>query len=817
MVLLTVPCSILSQEVDSSSVKLDNPKSGLDEIISYQAADSLHYDIKANKVYLYGKAELHYGDVDLKAGYIAIDLNTKYIVATGKYDTAGLYTELPELKDGDDAYKSDSMEYNGALKKGRVYGLKLMEEGAVVHLNKVLKNEDGSFIGERGKITTCEADHPHFYFDAHNIKVLPNNKVVFGAANLVIEDVPTPLAVPFGIAPIKKGRRNGILFPSYGFNQFNNSFYLQQLGYYQGLGPYADLTLSTDLYFSGDFRAGIISKFKKMYKYSGQIGLNVSHFNTSGFEITDPNYTRSLDFELNTNFRWDPKFHPGHSLGGNLNFKTAAFNRLNSRNLLAANNNLVVSSFSYSTSFLKRKIAFTTGINHNQNLDTREFNLTLPSANISLSSLQPFKSKRSSGNKWYEQIRFSYVTDVRNQLSTFDSVLFSDRGLQEFKKLQTGVRHSIPISANFKAFKGAINLSPYINYSENWFFKKQTLVRTTDPNNYLDTITENSLFRTPSYNGGISLTTNIYGTFQNLPFKKIKAIRHTITPTLNFNYRPKIDGIAKDWIGTYEDSFGETRNYSKLISPLGNANSNAESGSLNFGFSNNLQGKKINTDTSSKERYEKVNIINRFDLSSGYNFLADSLQLNDLGVVFNTKLFKTLSIDSRGSWSFYDEQGGQKINTFFITKNIRRPLRFISATISLTAQLNPSLFKKGKSETQYEDRYYNFNIPWSVNFNMNNSFRPGSELSTSLNLGGSLNLTEEWGASFNTNYDLKTNTINGTRIDVTRDLHCWQISFNWVPSGYYKSWTFTLKPKSNLLQDLKIPKRGQSRPFAFGQ
>ena len=817
LVSLTFSSAIFAQVKDTSSIKLDKPKSGLDAIISYQAKDSLLYNIKENKVYLFGNAELHYGDIDLKAGYIEIDLNTKYIVASGKFDSAGLYSELPELKDGEDKYKADSMEYNGALKKGRVYGLKLKEEGAIVHLNKVLKNEDGSFIGERGKITTCEADHPHFYFDARNIKVIPKNKVIFGAANLVIEDVPTPLAVPFGIAPIKKGRRNGILFPSYGFNQFNKSFYLQQLGYYQGLGPYADLTLSTDIYFSGDFRAGLSSKFKKLYQYSGNIGLNISYFNTSGLEFTDPAYSKSLDFELNTEFRWDPKFHPGHNLGGNLNFKTAAFNRLNSRDPLAANNNLVVSSFTYSTALFKNKLSLTTGINHNQNLETREFNLTLPSVNLSLSSLQPFKSKNSAGTKWYEQIRFSYVNDIQNSLSTYDSLLFSDKGLDEFKKLQTGVRHNIPISANFKAFGGALNLSPYFSYNENWYFEKQSIFRTSDPNNYLDTLTENSLFRTPTYNGGVSMTTNIYGTFQNLPFKNIEAIRHTITPTLNFNYSPKINGIAKDWVGSYTDSFGETRTYSKLMSPLGNSGSREESGSLNFGFSNNIQAKKKLSDTSGKTSFEKINIINRLDFSSGYNFLADSFHFSNLGVVFNTKLFKTLGIDSRGSWSFYDTKDGRIIKSFFAQNDWQKPLRFLSANVTLTAQLNPTLFQKGKAESQYENRYYNFNIPWSLNFNMNTNFRPNREITNSLNLGGSLNLTDEWGASFNTNYDLETNTIIGSSIDITRDLHCWQLSFNWIPSGFYKRWVFTLRPKSNLLQDLKIPKRGQSQPFIFGQ
>jgi hypothetical protein len=813
--MLCMGTSLWGQVPDSSSTKVDN-KGGLDEIIDYDAEDSLIYDLANNKVYLYGNAHLNYEDIKLHAGYIEIHLGTKYIVARGKYDSTGKYVQVPELKDGEDEYRSDSMEYNGALKKGRVYGLKLNEEGAIVLLNKVLKNDDGSFIGERGKITTCDADHPHFYFDANKIKVIPNDKVIFGPANLVIEDVPTPLAVPFGIAPIKKGRRNGILFPSYGYNQFNQSFYLQRLGYYRGLGPYADLTLSTDLYFSGDFRAGLTSKFVKKYKYSGSVGLNVSYFNISGLEKTSPLFGRSADFEIITDFRWDPKLHPGHSLGGGLNFKTAAFNRLNNRDILAANNNLVVSSFTYSTSFIKNKLSLTTGLNHNQNLQTREFNLTLPSVNVSMSSLQPFKGKNSNGTKWYEQIRVGYSGDVTNQISTYDSLLFSDNGLDEFKKLKTGARHSVPISANFKIFKGAVNLSPSFNYSENWYFKSMDLDYRMGDGGF-DTTISSGFYRAGSYGGGLSATTNIYGTYQKIPVKGITAVRHTMTPTLSFNYNPKIDGVAKNWQGEYTDTLGVLRTYSKLLSPLGNAFGRNESGSLNFGLGNNLQAKKENIDSNGKKSYEKLVLINSFSMSTGYDFLADSLQLRDLSFALNTRLFKTVGIDGRGSWSFYKLQNGRMIQEFVANDDVRRPIRFVGANVTLNAELNPTLFGKKKTKVQYNSIYYQFDIPWSLGINMTTTFNPGRAISNNFNINGSLNLTEEWGIKFTTGYDLKTKQITPSKIDVTRDLHCWQISFGWNPNGFQRGWNFTLRPKSNLLQDLKIPKNGSSQPFRFGQ
>ncbi|MNI72077.1 hypothetical protein D3C85_1450430 [compost metagenome] len=42
---------------------------------------------------------------------------------------------------------------------------------------------------------------------------------------------------------------------------------------------------------------------------------------------------------------------------------------------------------------------------------------------------------------------------------------------------------------------------------------------------------------------------------------------------------------------------------------------------------------------------------------------------------------------------------------------------------------------------------------------------------------------------------------------IYRDLHCWDMSVNWVPYGAYKSYSVTIKVKASILQDLKLSKR----------
>jgi hypothetical protein len=43
-----------------------------------------------------------------------------------------------------------------------------------------------------------------------------------------------------------------------------------------------------------------------------------------------------------------------------------------------------------------------------------------------------------------------------------------------------------------------------------------------------------------------------------------------------------------------------------------------------------------------------------------------------------------------------------------------------------------------------------------------------------------------------------------TNIGIRRDLHCWQLSVNWVPFGRYQSYNFSIGVKSGVLRDLKL-------------
>jgi hypothetical protein len=819
-----------SKFIDDTTALNPNKKKSLNDIVHFEAQDSMVLSFSSKLVYLYNKSKITSPKTQLEAYYIQISLESKELFAKGTTDSAGNYVEKPLLADEGENYTADSMHYNSSSGKGRVYGLKLAQQDAFIHLGKVLKQPNGQFTGVQGKITTCDADHPHFFLNTSRVKVIPNNKALFGAANLVFLDIPTPIALPFGLAPLKKGQRNGILFPSIGFNGFNRTLYLQNFGYYLGLGEKADLQINTDAYVNGDFRLGVATQYLKRYVFQGNLGLQFSRF-SNGAEITSPQFSRTTDFAIRSQFNLDPKFQPGVRFGGNINVVTSGFNQRNSRDLNSLSNNQFTSSINYGQSFFKNRLNLSMAARHTQNTQTRDFRLELPAVNLGISSLTPFASKSGSNQKWYQQLRFSYSGNMANFIQTKDSILFSERYREALQDFRSGFVHSIPLSTNIKLFNGILNISPNVNYNENWHFRGQ--IQQVDPNtNQIVRRDTQGFFRQYAYSISASAKTNIYGTLTGLKWGRIEAIRHTVTPSFSLSYAPEIDALSKGWSRTYTDTSGKVINYNFFTnSAVGNLNQR-RSANISYGLNNNLQGKrKIASDTGNKT--EKFNLIDQLNISGNYNAFADSLKFSDLRMSFNTVLFKIIRINAQSSYSMYQRsERGILINRYVWDQG--QILRLRSAGININSGFSAETFKKKslpkpKKEFAEEraelndihnqlEQFYDFNIPWTVNVaymaNYNTEVPlPSQRISTNrIRINGDISLTEKWKIGYETGYDFKSQQLEGSRFSVARNLHCWQLEFSWIPTGFGRQWIFTLRPVSRLLQDLKLNRRVYSNP-----
>lgn len=152
---------LLGQGTDSLSTKKDSirtvsqSKGNLESPIRYEAQDSIVMGIASGKATLYNTATVKMESMELKAKYIEVGLSSKLLFAKGGPDSSGKYSELPIFSDGADNYTSDSLTYNSGSKKAKVYGLSLSQDESHIQLKQVVRQADGSFMGQNGKLSTC--------------------------------------------------------------------------------------------------------------------------------------------------------------------------------------------------------------------------------------------------------------------------------------------------------------------------------------------------------------------------------------------------------------------------------------------------------------------------------------------------------------------------------------------------------------------------------------------------------------------------------------------------------------------------------------
>jgi hypothetical protein len=696
----------------------------------------------------------------------------------------------------------------------------------------VIRNAQNEFGIRNSYYTTCDLDTPHFHISASRLKIIPDKKIVTGSANLRIEGMPTPLVIPFGIFSIKKGQSSGIVIPTYG-SSINRGFFLRGGGYYFGLGQKADYMLTGDIYTQGSWALNNVLRYNNRYRYSGQLGFNYN-YNKFG-NVEDPTYSVSKDFRLNWIHNVDPKATPGSRFGANVNYVTQ--NALSNNSYVPQNvvMNQIVSSVNYSKSFGGGKYNLNTNAGMSQNLQTRQISITLPNVTFTVSSFSPFKPKaKPSATKWYENITMNYTMNFKNVVNTYDSVLFRNRSNNEFSKFydtagQYGINHSIPIQTSFKILK-YYTLSAGAQLNEYWYFNS---VNKQLVNGELITNQQNGFVRAFTYQPRVGLTTRYFG-MKKFNGNTIKAIRHVVTPTVDFTYTP--DFSSKEWgyFKSYTDSTGRAYDYSIFERGIFGGPGRGRQGNVGFTIDNNLEMKVMRgKDTARKE--EKVQIFESFRLSSAYNLFADSLNLAPIAVSARTRLFKSVTINGAALIDPYQNivqsnSRGLKyvtrVNEFYLKKNQLGVLT--TGNIGLSASLNPSLFKKsstGSSAKKYPDEwkyvhdnpndYYDFNIPWNLNVNYtvqynryNNLNNPtASNFVQTLNFSGDINLTKNWKIAGSSGYDLRSQQITFTTLDFVRDLHCWTFKLTWIPIGFRQSFFFQLNVRSSVLQDLKLTRR----------
>lgn len=813
------------------AARLDSLKKTADlkSKVQYKAKDSIAFDIQNRFLYLYGDVLLEYEDITLKAEKIWIDWGTTTMFAEGIQDSTGKWVGQPVFEEGDQTYNAEALAFNFNTRKGRILGGRTQQDDNFVLGDSIKRNPDNSYFIRSGKITTCNLEDPHFYIYSDKMKVIPNDKIITGRVNMVVEKVPVPLVLPFGFFPNKKGKKSGILMPSYG-NDATRGFFLRDGGYYLGLNDYVDLSLRGDIFSYGSYRVNATSRYNWNYHFNGSLDVKYA-MNNSG-EKTDLNYSESRDFFVV--WRHDQKIGNTSRLSSDVNLGSSNFLKLNSLNTNDIVTNQLMSNVAWSKTFANTPWSMNARLGHQQNTNTKAISLEMPSIGINRGRTFPFKRKSGGGKeRFYEKIGYSYSAQAINRINTFDSLLFKP-GFE--KGFQNGIRHTIPVSMNLKALK-YVTVSPGLNFNEYWYLSE---VRDRWQDGFVDTgevyrpgrvvkDTINQFLSGRDFSASVTASTRIYGMFP-FPSKRQRIIRHTFTPNVGYTFKP--DFSKEGWGYFYkvqQDSIGTMRTVSRFADRINGGPSAGEQQQLSFGFLNLLEMKywsqKKGQDTLvSKPESKKLTLLDNFGMQGNYNFAADSLNLSPLNFSARTVLLNNLlNVNLTAVMDPYQQDAsGRKINQLRWEKD-RKPGYITTSNLAISTSfrskkekarvkpknLDPALLAEIERNREL---YADFNIPWSLNLSYNllynrQNINQNSTLNQSVQIGGDLNLTEKWKIRVTTGYDFVAKDMTLTQFNIMRDLHCWEAAFSWTPFGTRKFYMLTINAKSSTLQDLKLTKQ----------
>lgn len=861
-----------NESIDDS-IRLDSinrkKKNGIDAPVAYKASDSLVYHASTKKAHLYGESNVKYENMDLTSEKIYVTLDSSLVHATGKYDsTAKALSGTPVFQMGNDSYTSDTMAFNFKTKKGLIRNVYTQQEDGFLISERSKRDNEGNMYLQHGRYTTCDDEHPDFYIALSRAKVRPGKDVIFGPAYLVVQDVPLPLAIPYGFFPFSKSYSSGFIMPTYG-DETSRGFYLRDGGYYLALSDHADLKLLGEIYTKGSWGFSAASNYKKRYKYSGSFYFSYQDTRTGEKGLAD--YSKTTSFKLQWSHRQDSKANPFSSLSASVNFATSSYETNNLSSLYNPSyrsQSTRTSSVSWSTGFSSIGLNLSSSANLSQNMRDSTISMTLPDLNISISRFYPFKRKNKAGEeKWYEKISMSYTGHLSNSINTKEDKLMHSNLIKDWKN---AMQHNIPISGSFTLFK-YLNVSPSFNFTDrmytnkvkkSWDELRQREVR--------DTIY--GFHNVYNWNLSISANTTIYGMW--LPNRKIfgdkiQAIRHVLKPSIGFSYAPDFSASRYGYYDTYQktDVNGNVSlvQYSPYENGMFGVPGRGKTGSINMSLSNNIEMKVKSDDDSIGSK--KISIIDELSANMSYNMAAKVRPWSDLSMTLRLKWWKNYTFNLNAVFATYayelDENGKPYIGTH-TEYGYGRFGRFQGMSQNISYTLNPEKIKKlfgggdkkgrknktddtddedendvntnvddtmvkaqnsarkenaGKAETD-EDGYMKFSMPWSITFGYGVTMRENTSgefnkktmrypysFTQNLNFSGNIRISDGWNISFSSGYDFNYHKLSTTTASLARDLHCFNMSCS-VVLAPYTSYNFSFRCNAATLTDaLKYDKR----------
>ncbi|MCH7398222.1 LPS-assembly protein LptD [Belliella sp. DSM 107340] len=864
-----IPELILPDSISQADTTNVVPKGDIETVINYYGEDSIITDFSQNKIYLHKDAWFEYGNIRLDADLIIIDWDKSELFASGVTDSLGNITGNPMFKEGNTSYEiRKEMRYNFKSQRAIIKDVVTEQQDGLLRGETIKKTQDGSIYMDHGYYTTCNLAEPHWHISAAKIKSIRGKQVVTGPFNLYFNDIPTPFGLPFGIIPdTPEEKASGIIFPSYGQEQ-RRGLFLRDFGYYFAFNDYVHSRLTGDIYSNGGWGAKTATIYKKRYRYNGSFNVDFQKFKSPETQENPLDFT-----SVWVSWQHSPESRGNSRFSASVNAGTQNYNNLviNPNNFANNVRSDFTSNVAYSKTFAGTPFSMSANLRHSQNIQTGEVNLTLPDIAVNMNRQNPFQNVKFEPLKTLNVAwNFSLQNSITNRITPTLGVpnLSFQQDFGEFQEQQqivpdvldfnlanlpqllrdanNGARSTIPISSNFTLFKYFTGTAS-ANYTELWYLEKINYYY-NDLENRVDRIVENGFNRVGFYTSSFNLNTNVYGFYTFKNSKKIEAIRHHVQPSFGFNYTPDFSNPAFGYYQNVQvDSTGRRQLYSRHQGFIFQGAPLGESRSLSISIRNVLEA-KIKTESDTAEiQTKKIPLLQTLNLTTNYNFAADSFQLAPINFNTRTSFFENkLSVNLSATMDPYATGTTRNSQGAEVTRRIndyawRRGQgigRIRNATINLNGSLNPSKTEKSPSEVRDEvtnnflqqggqmnefveneitrivndpSQYIDWSIPWNLGFGYNVSYNRqasgNTNITQALNINGDLSLTEKWKVNFNTGYDFSTAKITQTMISIARDLHCWQMNVSWIPFGTFTSYSVDIRVKSAILQDLKVSRR----------
>ena len=821
----------------------------IDKQVIYSAKGYKRNDLIKKTSTLIEGASVKYGNIEITADSIVFNMAKNTVFAAGRKDTTGKVQGTPVFKEGTQEIQSDSLIYNFVTRRAIAFNIITKQDEGLLHSSVTKLLDDGTSNISRSTYSTCDANPPHFYISLAKAKIYPGKKIISGPGYLVLEGIPLPLALPFGFFPIQTKRAaSGILIPKIGQEQLRG-YNLTDGGYYFAINDYFDLALKGSIYTNGTWIASAETNYNKQYRYNGQMAFSYAN-NIAGHKGL-PDYSKISNYKITWTFTQNAKARPGSRFSANVNMSSSGYDKTNSYQVVDHVNTQRQSSVSYSKTWEGTPFNLSASMNHTQNVQKKTINLNLPKVSFNAGRIYPLKGRNSVGpKKWYQELQFQYSASLDNRIATYDSLLFTNK---VWKSMQNGFKHEAPLSLQIRPFRN-FSISPQVTYTGVLYsqkFDKQWDADYFDPelNQYVGKVitdTTRGAFYGHSINPSISASFNpqIFGTYTFKPDSRIQTIRHVMKPSVSFSYIPSIPGLSSDlYRNVQTDTMGRISQYSIFEGNIyGTPSLTKRSSGISFNLTNIIEAKVFDkNDTTGKPK--KVKIIDNLGITTSYDVFKDSMRWSPIAMVMRTTLFNNVGISANSNFSIYGlDSKGQTIKNFALAQN-GKLMRLTGFMVSLDFDLSQLLSggkKKpgtglpqstagrtqpgtgpepagsaaqaaGRGVGQRDEYGYSvFDVPWTMRVSYNfNYAKPGlkSTISQTLSVNGTVTLTKKMAVTYTSGYDFKGKAITMTNIGITRDLHCWDMSFNWVPNGTMKMWNFTIRVKAAVLSDLKYERR----------